>query len=72
MCIRFSRYSIAQHHARTKMRVFAVSTRQLIKFKRDGYIMEMESLSVTPEIIRHLSMEKDFQNVSKIGRCGFQ
>ena len=71
MCTRLSGYCTSQHHARSKMRVFVASTRQLIKSERNGYIMEKESLSMTPEIVRHVMMEKGFQNVSRIGRWRF-
>lgn len=61
---RLSGYCTSQHNAHSKMRVIVSLTRQLIKSKRNGYIMEQESLSVTSEFIRHVSIEKDFHNVS--------
>ena len=67
----FVQYSLEVYYLWGHSGVFAVSTRQLIKFKRDGDIMEKESRSVTPEFIRHVSMGKGFQNVSRIGMWRF-
>ena len=67
----FVQYSLDVCYMGRVSGIFEASTRQLIKFKRDGDIKEKESLSVTPEIIRHESMEKDFRNVSRIGRWRF-